>query len=297
MVVMALGLTPFLVVSAAFGTELPTNLTAGGSGVVKDVPSGDTVVLQDGRLVRLAGVQAPKMAPSRGRGRKAPLADEARSALERLVLGRTVSLWFGTTRIDRHERVLAQLVRDDGLWLQAELLDQGWVRAYPLPDHHPVMTTLLSAEAPARDARRGIWGHSFYGIRSPDGLGHDIDTFQIVEGRVLTAVLAKSQLYLNFGPDWHTDFTIRVPRRAMRAFRQTWGDGRRFQGQLVRVRGWVYRHNGPEIEITVPEQLEPVAPNPSPNPAANAVPTASSVPAPVPSPPLPGPGPAPTPVP
>jgi endonuclease YncB( thermonuclease family) len=251
--------------AAAGAGGLPPGLTAGGAALVKEVPAGDTVILQDGRLVRLAGIQAPKMSPSHGRGRKAPLADEARAALERLALGRTVSLWFGQARVDRHDRVLAQLVRDDGLWLQPTLLDQGWARVYALPDLHAVIVALLAAEAPARAAGRGIWGHRFYAVRSPDGLGRDIDTFQVVEGRVLTVALAKGQLFLNFGPDWRTDFTIHVPRRSLRAFRQAFGPPQQLQGRLVRVRGWVYRHNGPEIEVTVPEQLEllePIEPPP-----------------------------------
>lgn len=234
----------------------PADLTPGGVAVVKEALSGDTVLLEDGRTVRLAGIQAPKM----GRLRKAPLADEARAALEQLSRGHRVTVLFGAGHVDRHDRVLAQLVRDDGLWLQGEMLERGWARVFSLPDLPSVIAELLAREAPAREAKRGIWGQRAYAVRTPETLGRDYDTFQVVEGRVLSAAVVKGQLYLNFGPDWHTDFTIRAPHRAMRALRALHPDPKVFQGRMIRVRGWVYRHDGPEIDVTVPEMLELLPP-------------------------------------
>ncbi|MEI6985147.1 MAG: thermonuclease family protein [Rhodospirillaceae bacterium] len=239
-----------------------SGLTASGEAVVKSVISGDLLELADGRIVRLAGIQAPKIASSHGRGRKGPLAEEVRAVLERLALGQPVTLFLGAVHQDRHDRLLAQLVRDDGLWLQGEMLSQGWARVHVLADSHALVAKLLAAEAPAREARLGIWGNPAYAIRTPNTLGHDADTFQVVEGLILNATLIKGQLYLNFGPDWRTDFTVRVPRRTMKSFRQIYDHPQQLQGRMIRVRGWVYRHNGPEIEITAPDQLELTTPGP-----------------------------------
>ena len=245
----------------------PQALATGGGGVVREVVSGDMLVLTDGRVVKLAGIQAPKVNAGRNRPFKWPLAEEAKKALERLALGRNVTLYFGGVRQDRHDRLPAQLVRDDGLWLQGELLGQGWARVYASTDLAVLGGELYAREAAARQTRLGIWNLPFYAVRGPEGLGHDYDSFQIVEGRILAAAQAKGQIFLNFGPDWRTDFTIRVPRRAVRAFRQLHGDPARLQGRLIRVRGWVYRHNGPEIELVHPEQMERLEPPPAAAPA------------------------------
>ena len=240
----------------------PEALPAGGSGVVREVISGDTLVLKDGRTVKLAAIQAPKVNAGRTRPFRWPLADEAKAALAGLALGRTVTLHFAGARQDRHDRAPAQLVRDDGVWLQGEMLSEGWARVYASPDLAVLGSELYARESAARGARLGIWAHPFFAVRSPDGLGRDYDTFQIVEGRILAASQVRGQIYLNFGPDWRTDFTIRVPRRATRAFRQLHGTPAQLQGQVIRVRGWIYRHNGPEIELLHPEQLERLEPPP-----------------------------------
>ena len=232
------------------------HLPASGTAVVKAVMSGDTVILGDGRVLRLSGIQAPRIVQSRARAHTWPLAAEARAALAQLVQGRTVTLYVPGARQDRHDRLLAQLVRDDGLWLQGEMLGRGWVRAYAAPDLKDLGAEMYGLEQAARAARRGIWDNRFYAIRDQNGLGHDLDSFQLVEGRVLSVSFGKGQIYLNFGQNWRTDFSVRVPRHGVRSFRQVHGDPHLLQGRLVRVRGWLYRHSGPEIEIAFPEQVE-----------------------------------------
>jgi endonuclease YncB( thermonuclease family) len=239
-------------------------LPAAGTAVVKAVMSGDTVILGDGRTLRLSGIQAPRIVQSRARAHTWPLAAEARAALSQLVLGRTVTLYIAGARQDRHDRLLAQLVRDDGLWLQGELLSRGWARAYVSPDLRDFGAEMYALEQAAREAHRGIWDNRFYAVRDPNTLNHDFDSFQLVEGQVLSVSFGKGQLYLNFGPNWRTDFSVRVPRRSLKPFRQLHGDPHQLQGQRVRVRGWLYRHSGPEIEITVPEQLEVLETAPKP---------------------------------
>jgi micrococcal nuclease len=106
----------------------PTALSDGGQATVSAVIDGDTVMLADGRQVRLVGIQAPKLPLDRPEGSPWPLADSARSALAALVLDRTVRLAYGGTASDRYGRVLAQLHTADGTWVQGELLRQGLAR-------------------------------------------------------------------------------------------------------------------------------------------------------------------------
>jgi endonuclease YncB( thermonuclease family) len=85
------------------------SLTFAPGGVVVEVTDGDTVVLNDGRKVRLIGTQAPKLPLGREDFVAWPLATEAQQALSELMLNKTVRLGFGGEEIDRHERVLAHV--------------------------------------------------------------------------------------------------------------------------------------------------------------------------------------------
>lgn len=235
-------------------------LASGGRAQVVEVLDGDTVRLDDGRRVRLAGVTAPRPARAPAESSSAPpavpLAAEARAALNELVAGRAVALRFGGAREDRHGRVLAQLTRDDGLWVQGEMLGQGWARVQTFADNRARAAEMLAREAEARAAGRGLWAHPAYAVRTPDSVAADVDSFQLVEGRVVKAAAVREQVFLNFGADWKTDFTVSIGNEALRRFRRAGLDPLTLEGRTVLVRGWVVSRNGPMIEATHPEQVQ-----------------------------------------
>lgn len=242
---------------ARAGLDAPVRTLAdGGPAVVTEIVDGDTVLLADGREVRLVGIQAPKLPLGRRNFRKWPLADRAKSALETLTLGRTVSLAYGGQRVDRHGRELAHLTLDDGSWVQRILLSQGLARVYSFPDNRALVAEMLVAERTARAAGAGIWGNGFYAVRAPDHLARDIGTFQLVEGRVLDADRVRGTTYLNFGEDWRTDFTIAVRSKFHAPFEEAGMDLLALKGRRVRIRGWLDNWNGPMIAATHPEQIE-----------------------------------------
>lgn len=234
-------------------------LEPGPSAQVVEVVDGDTVVLDDRSEVRLVGLQAPKLPLGRPNFPTWPLAAEAKAALEAMAGGRRVQLRFGGARMDRHGRHLAHLFLgegDDAGWVQGEMLRRGMARVYTFPDNRARVPEMLALEREARAARRGIWGLRFYAIRSADDLDRDIGTFQIVEGEVLGAAVVRGRGYLNFGTDWKTDFTVVLPPDAVRLFRREGAEIRSFQGRTVRVRGWLRWYDGPQMEVTHPEQIE-----------------------------------------
>ena len=87
-------------------------------------------------------------------------------------------------------------------------------------------------------------------------LSQKLGTFQLIEGRVLDAAKVKGTVYLNFGADWRTDFTISIPREALKLFEVDGVDPLSLIGESVRVRGWLIKRNGPMIRATHPEQIE-----------------------------------------
>ena len=249
------------VVFAGAGAAPVDRLARGESGRVDEAVDGDTVTLDGGLEVRLVGLQAPKLALGRPGFVDWPLAGRARDALARLVGGRAVVLRHGGARRDRHGRALAHLVRGDGLWVQGAMLAAGMARVYSFADNRALVREMLAIEREARAARRGIWAHPRYRVRRADALDGAVDTFQLVEGEVVSAAVARGRLFVNFGADWGTDFTITAAPRDRPAFEAAWAAAgidpvSALAGHRVRVRGWIGRYDGPRIVATHPEQIE-----------------------------------------
>lgn len=232
------------------------------TGTVANVIDGETLRLTDGKIVRLIGAKAP-MPPLGWRGDDPwPLVDEAKVALESLVSGKEVEFRFGGRRTDRHGHLLAQVFVVSGgtrLWLQEELVAKGLARVYSLPDSRACIAELMAQEREARAKRRGVWGSSAYRIESAldvKRLGRLIHSYQLVEGRVASVGEGGGRLYLNFTPDWRSDFTISVERKAVGAFAAAGIDLKTLAGARLRVRGFLAWRNGPMIEASHPEQIE-----------------------------------------
>ena len=236
-------------------------LDRGETGVVIEVVDGDTLLLDSGLEVRLIGLQAPKLPLGRPGFPTWPLAPEAKAALATLAGGRTVVLAYGGLRRDRYGRALAQVYRADGLWLQGAMIEDGHARVYSFADNRACARGLLALEAQARAERRGIWRLDAYRLRDAESLGADIDTYQIVEAPVLQAADVRGRVFLNFGPDRTTDFTATVAPRDTDLFAAAGIDLLALEGRVVRLRGWLTSWNGPNMELTHPEQVELADPN------------------------------------
>lgn len=268
---MRLALTPVLFVLIllalpARADDVAARLQSGPEAVVSAVVDGDTVILdrsvEGSDTVRLVGLQAPKLPLGRPDFKAWPLGSESKAALESLVLDRTVTLAFGGARLDRHGRHLAHLFRDDGLWVQGEMLKRGMARVYTFPDNRAVVGDMLAAERAARTATRGIWGLGFYALRDAvdtSRLLREAGTFQVIEGTVVAAARVKGRVYLNFAEDWRSDTTVSIGKREMKAFTRAGFDPLALQGKRIRARGWLRKRNGPLIEATHPEQIEILA--------------------------------------
>lgn len=248
-----------LLVCAPFAlaqARVPAALVEGETASVVEVVDGDTLVLDDGREVRLVGIQAPKLPLGRPGFEAWPLAEEAKGALGELALGRRVTLAYGGRRMDRHGRVLAHLFDAEGRWIQGALLDRGMARVYSFADNRALVADMLAREAVARARGRGIWADSYYAVRRAERADRYVGGFELVEGRVLDVAVVRGRTYINFGADWRSDFTVTIAAKARRRFNAAGIDPESYEGHIVRARGWVKSFNGAMIEATHPEQIE-----------------------------------------
>lgn len=214
---------------------------------VATVISGDTLEIGDGEQVRLAGVEAPR--------RGTPYADEATEALARLAEGKAVELLFSGAHTDPFGRTTAQArLVESRTWLEGALLDAGAVRVRTYPENRALAKVMLSREARARAAGRGLWALDDYRVRLPEELGGGEHGLVIVEGRVEHAGrLSDGGVYLDLGQDWRSSASAEIPKGALREFRSAGINPMELQGRLIRVRGAA---RGLRLTLDHPEQVE-----------------------------------------
>ncbi|MEH2583005.1 endonuclease YncB(thermonuclease family) [Nitrobacteraceae bacterium AZCC 2161] len=223
-----------------------------GEGRVAEIIDIRTFRLQDGREVRLAGIE-PIAAGSK--------TADAASALTALIAGRDVTLHGESDTPDRYGRQPAFVFLDpSAASVQGQLLAQGETLISATVSDKDCAAELAIAEAAARKARRGIWGRStvIKNAESPGDILADIGQFAVVEGRVLSVRQAGATTYINFGRRWTQDFAVTISRRMMASLETTGITPKSFERRRIRVRGWVEKRGGPRIEVLRVGQIEVV---------------------------------------
>jgi endonuclease YncB( thermonuclease family) len=221
-----------------------------GEGRVAAVIDARSFRLEDGREVRLAGIEPAS--PEK------PAAELAR-ALVSMLAGHEVRLRGEDDSPDRYGRQPAYvwLVPDETL-VQGELLAQGKAIVSASVTDRECAATLMATEASAREAKRGIWADplAIKNTESPGDILAGIGRFTLVEGKVLSVRQAGATTYLNFGQNWTRDFAVTIPRRALANLAAAGLVPKSLENKRVRVRGFVEVRTGPRIEVLRAGQIE-----------------------------------------
>jgi hypothetical protein len=175
-------------------------------------------------------------------------------------MGRMVRLYQtkkeGAGRTNRLGQMLAQVERDDGLWLQGALLYSGLATVMTSASNPESAKRMYAVEAEARKLKAGLWDDARWSVLDPGKAADFVNEYRIVEGRVFSTAMKNNTFYINFSRDWKTDFTVSVTSDKRFAFSKQGVNLMGLNGKNIRVRGWVRNYNGPLIEITHPEQIE-----------------------------------------
>ncbi|WP_166867660.1 thermonuclease family protein [Salinibacterium sp. ZJ70] len=136
------------------GVATPALPADAGTAVVRYVHDGDTLFLEDGRKVRLLGVDTPEV----GDGAEC-YGDEARSALRRMLPeGTTVRTVADVRPLDQYDRSLLFLFTEDGRLVNLDLIREGYAEAVVLKPNYLWADEVEAAEDEAQTARVGMWG-------------------------------------------------------------------------------------------------------------------------------------------
>lgn len=241
---------------------LACSLPEGPSRAVVAVIDGDTLLLDDRTKLRLVGALKPTAPTDNLKDEDWPPAVATRTALERYAIGASLVLKEDGRALDRYAQRMAQayVVAPEGTWwLQGRLVEEGLARAYSYEDNRGCAAELIALEAKARRNRKGLWAGAAYAPRpasSPRDLMRYAGSYQLVEGTVTAAVTRKGKTYLDFGPDWRSDFTAVLDADARKEFEAAGLAPETLGGQRIRVRGWIESTAGPQIRVTHTEQIE-----------------------------------------
>lgn len=225
-----------------------------GDGVVSDIIDGRTIRLQDGREVRLAGIELLPMEAGKA----------GTAALTALVAGRSVTLRGETDMPNRYGLQPAFVFAgSDTVSVQSQLLTEGAALNSGSVTQTDCARELSAAEAAARAAKRGLWASSavIKNAESPEGILTGIGQFTLVEGNVLSVRQAGATTYVNFGRRWTQDFAVTISKRMVAVFEAAGMSPKALERRRIRVRGFVERHGGPRIEALRVTQIELVGDN------------------------------------
>jgi endonuclease YncB( thermonuclease family) len=235
-----------ILVAAANPAEAACSFEIQGEGHVTAVIDGRSFRLDDGREIRLAGIEPVDKA-------------KGTAALIALIGGREVTLRGDDDTPDRYGRQPAFVfVSGSDTPVQGELLKQGQALVSVDLTSKDCASVLAAAEAEARQAKKGTWANSS-AIKNAESSGDilaGIGRFTVVEGRVLSVRQAGATTYLNFGRNWTRDFAVTISRRMIPAFEAAGLAPKSLENRRIRVRGWVDMRGGPRIELLRVGQIE-----------------------------------------
>jgi len=234
----------------------------GGTGKVRAITDGRSFTLDDGREIRLAGIEAPLLPGPGEAGTRAKAGLAARAALESIIAGQNVELRQNDMPADRYGRTTAFVYVSGGALPESvahEMLARGFARVSAHVGERPCADELLARERAARQAKLGLWGEPYYVIVSAESgaeLVAESGRFTLAEGKVWSVRESGGAIYVNFGRQWSQALTVTILKRNERMFAAAGLEPKRLENRSVRVRGWVEERNGPRIEVTRPEQIE-----------------------------------------
>jgi hypothetical protein len=216
------------------------------------VPDARSIQLDDGRTVRIAGIESFALLSS-----GAEMAESAlQNRLTEHVTGKRLQIRLLSSDADRYGRLPALIALDSGTTVQETLLQEGVAIVFATDASIlPCFAEMLAAEDTARREALGFWTSPALPYATTEALAPLVGRFAIFEGVVLSVGNRTNTTYLNFGYRWSEDATVEISADDRGPF-----GGEEALATLaekrVRVRGFLEEKAGPMIRVRSPMQIE-----------------------------------------
>jgi micrococcal nuclease len=130
---------------------------------VTRVVDGDTFWVDDGSekglKIRLIGIDAPEPRNT-GTRPKGFFGAESSGYLQELLRDKRVRLEYDVSRYDRYRRTLAYAYLEDGTFVNAELVRNGYAMVMTMPPNVKYADTFNELASKARKQKKGLWKES-----------------------------------------------------------------------------------------------------------------------------------------
>lgn len=161
-----------LILAAAghlYGWQIPFGRDYDYSNIlVTRAVDGDTLLLENNERVRLIGIDTPEMHESSKLERDAQRSGQDEAAIKqlgrqsyeftrKLVEGKRVRLEFDAERFDKYKRLLAYVYLEDGTFVNAEIVKQGYASLLTIPPDVKYAELFKKLYREARENKRGLW--------------------------------------------------------------------------------------------------------------------------------------------
>jgi len=223
---------------------------------VERVIDGDTFVLTTGERVRLIGVDTPELQKE-----DMPVqyyAEEARQFLTRMVEGRQVTLKSDWQGKDQYERTLAYVYLEDTIFVNLEIVKQGYGFAYT---RYPFeyMESFRKCQRQAMAQSAGLWGRTLSQdtgktIDPSDAYEHYGEEV-IVEGKIVRTYNSGKACFLNFHEDWENHLTAVIFAADFEKFPDS--PEKLYLGKRVKIIGKIKKYkDAPEIILNAATEIQ-----------------------------------------
>jgi len=147
----------FFVAASIFLCLLITPINSYGEDWVrvKFVPDGDTIVLENGDIVRYIGIDAPEIDHKANTAE--PYGFIAREFNKSLVSSKRLRLEFDQRRQDQYGRRLAYVFLENGIFVNGALVENGYAFYLYQKANLKYQGLLLEKQQKAMSAKKGIW--------------------------------------------------------------------------------------------------------------------------------------------
>lgn len=202
---------------------------------VDKVYDGDTVKLEDGRKIRLLGINTPEV-KHRNQAKEVG-GEEAKDWLIDALKNKKVRIVTDVEQFDKYNRTLAHLFTENNEHINLRLVELGLAVVNIYPPNLLFAQELEEAGKHAEQAKRGIWQQQAYAIVPVDRLDGDGYSGWIrLKGKVSTIRSSRKFIYIEFSDR----FQVRIEKKWLNLFPNI----ENYRGQTLEARGWLNKNRG-----------------------------------------------------
>jgi len=209
------------------------------SSLVKDVSEDAKIVLNDDTLVEFDNIYIPF-----------EIREHSVEYIKNALVERSLNINLDAAKRTPYNNYLVDHIQLENGELISSMLKNGLALIYSTKNQYNIDNKDKLIERDARKERLGLWSNDKLFFNEQDLLNEYkkyVNSFILVKGGVHNAKLVKNTMYINFGNDWRTDFTVKIQKKNLKNFKSINFD--KIAGNEVLVRGWIEDYNGPMMEI------------------------------------------------